>query len=367
MKISTLFKVTSISMMSLGFLFSNLTSGCASKDKAKTTGADSTTTDQALIDAQELEKIFLLEDNSLFETKKSLFFEKHPNSQYVQFVHLLSSKQYLKKNLYVEALATNQEVQNKTFTSNKEIYYLALFESADIYEAQELYDKSLAALVEAEKNKNYLPPRKRMFELPLKLSVAYSRLGLTDLTFKYLKATQDGLNEFLKTESLDNQALAKLYLEIGGGLSQWQSNDFNLELRKFVMTYKFLVYSMNRNEAAFSDKAQKKLISQLQWIWNLSQTQRSLPDSDRLEEEKAQFLKLTEFSKLLNSIKMYEPLEGQKKSPLQDEFFGFVEQVQDVVLEKIYAQYRYTPPTQESFRHNLFRDNLTIENMEIQK
>jgi hypothetical protein len=124
---------------------------------------------------------------------------------------------------------------------------------------------------------------------------------------------------------------------------------------------------MNRNEAAFSDKAQKKLISQLQWIWNLSQTQRSLPDSDRLEEEKAQFLKLTEFSKLLNSIKMYEPLEGQKKSPLQDEFFGFVEQVQDVVLEKIYAQYRYTPPTQESFRHNLFRDNLTIENMEIQK
>lgn len=337
--------------------------GCASKDTLKETTAHP---DTSQVDAQELERVFLLEDNSEFETKKTEYFKRHPNSRYVQYVHLLSSKMYLKKNLLTEALSANQEVQNKTFNASKEIYYLALFESADIYEAQEKYDKSLAALVEAEKNKNYLPAKKRLFELPLKLSVAYSRLNLTELTFKYLKETQSGLNEYLKMESLDNTALAKLYLEIGGGLNQWQSNDFSLELRKFLMTYKFLVYSMNRNDSSFSDKAQKKLKAQIQWIWNLSQTQRTSPDLDRLEEEKAQFLKMTEFSKLLNSVKMFEPLEGQKKSSLQEEFFSYVEQVQEVVLEKIFAQYKYTPPTQESFRHQIFRENLTIENLENQ-
>lgn len=337
--------------------------GCASKD---TKNEEPVLPDTSQVDAQELDRIFLLEDTATFEAKRDAYLKAHPNSRYVQYVHLLSSKLNLKKNLLAEALAANQEVQNKTFSSNKEIYYLALFESADIYEAQEKYDKSLAALVEAEKNKGYLPAKKRLFELPLKLSVAYSRLNLTELTFKYIKETQNGLNEYLKMESLDNAALAKLYLEIGGGLTQWQSNDFSLELRKFLMTYKFLVYSMNRNDTEFSEKAQKKLRGQIQWIWNLSQTQRTAPDLDRLEEEKAQFLKMTEFSKLLNSIKMFEPLDGQKKSPLQEEFFGYVEQVQDVVLEKIFAQYKYTPPTQESFRHQIFRENLTIENLENQ-
>ena len=336
---------------------------CVSK---KTVTEDPAVPDASRNDAQELDKIFLLEDNSTFESKKDAYIKAYPNSIYVQYVQLLSSKMYLKKNMLSEALTANTDVQNKTFNANKEIYYLALFESADIYEAQEKYDKSLAVLVEAEKNKGYLPLKKRLFELPLKLSVAYSRLNLTELTFKYIKETQSGLSEYLKMEALDNAALAKLYLEIGGGLTQWQSNDFSLELRKFVMTYKFLVYSMNRNDTAFSEKAQKKLREQIQWIWNLSQTQRTAPDSDRLEEEKAQFLKMTEFSKLLNSIKMFEPLDGQKKTPLQDEFFSYVEQVQDVVLEKIFAQYKYTPPTQESFRHQIFRENLTIENLENQ-
>lgn len=337
--------------------------GCASRNTKKEEVVLLGTSEK---EVQELERIFLLEDASMFETKRDAYFKTQPNSQYVQYVHLLSSKMSLKKNFITEALATNLEVQNKTFNSNKEIYYLAVFESADIYEAQEKYDKSLAALVESEKNKKYLPLRKRLFELPLKLSVAYSRLNLIELTFKYIKETQNGLNEYLKMESLDNAALAKLYLEIGGGLTQWQSNDFSLELRKFLMTYKFLIYSMNLNDADFSDKAQKKLKEQVRWIWNLSQMQRTAPDLDRLEEEKAQFLKMTEFSKLLNSIKMFEPLEGQKKSAMQKEFFDYVEQVQDVVLEKIFAQYRYTPPTQESFRHQIFRENLTIENLENQ-
>lgn len=337
--------------------------GCASKDTAKEAPE---VPDTSQIEAQELDKIFLLEDSSAFEAKREAYLKKYPNSIYVQYVNLLSSKMHLKKNMLNEALAINQDVQNKTFNASKEIYYLALFESADIYEAQEKYDKSLAALAEAEQNKSYLPAKKRLFELPLKLSVAYSRLSLTELTFKYMQETQSGLNEFLKTESLDNTALAKLYLEIGGGLTQWQSNDFSLELRKFLMTYKFLVYSMNRNDTTFSDKAQKKLKDQIQWIWNLSQTQRSAPDFDRLEEEKAQFYKMTEFSKLLNSIKMYEPLEGQKRTPLQDELFSYVEHVQEIVLEKIFAQYKYTPPTQESFRHQIFRENLTIENLENQ-
>ncbi len=338
-------------------------SSCASKtvDKPGIIAADQV---QVQAQVQELDKMFLLEDNVVFETKRDEFLKNYPNSIYVQYVQLLSSQLFLKKNLLNEALASNLEVQNKTFTSNKEIYYLALFESADIYEAMEKYDKSLAALIETEKSKQYLSAKNRLFELPLKFSVSYARLNLADLGFKYLKETQTGLNEYLKLESLDNTALAKLYLEMGGGLSQWQSNEFDLELRKFVLTYRFLMYSMNRNETSFSSKAQKKLISQIQWIWNLSQTQRTSPDSDRIEEEKNQFLKMTEFSKLLNSIKMFEPLDGQKKSPLQEEFFNYVGQIQDVVLEKIFAQYKYTPPTQESFRHQIFRDNLSIENSE---
>lgn len=357
------FKLSTLRNIGLCSVLIFFTLSCATKpaEKSRPQEADGS---QIRMRVQELDKIFLLEDVPLFETKREAFLTDYPNSVYVQYVYLLSSKLFLKKNLLNEALSANLEVQSKTFKANKEIYYLAIFESADIYEAMESYDKSLAALNEAERNKEYLPKRARLFEVPLKLSVAYARLNLNDLAFKYIKGTQAGLNEYLKEEPLDGADLAKLYLEIGGGLSQWQSNEFDLELRKFHLTYKFLVYSMNRNEGSFSDKAQKKLIGQIQWIWNLSQTKRSLPDSDRIEEEKNQFLKMTEFSKLLNSIKMLEPLEGQKKTLLQEEFFSYVGQIQEVVLEKIYAQYKYTPPTQESFRHQLFRDHLNLESSE---
>ena len=334
--------------------------GCATKNSM---AVDKVTPEvsRAETQAQELDKIFLLGDRALFEERKEKFLSDHPNSIYIQYIQLLSSKQFLVKNLTTEALALNLEVQNKTYNASKEIYYLALFESADIYEAQELYEKSLAALIESEKNKKFLQARKRLFELPLKLSVAYARLNLNKLSFNYLQMTQTGLNEYLKIEALDNSAQAKLYLEIGGGLTQWQSSDFDLELKKFILTYKFLVYSMNRNDSVFSVKAQVKLINQIQLLWGLIQKKSVQVDVDRIEEEKNQFLKMTEFSKLLNSIKMLEPLDGQKRTLGQEEFFGYINQLQDVVLEKIYAQYKYTPPTQESFRHQIFRDHLTID------
>lgn len=307
------------------------------------------------------EDLFIKNDfkNFLIETEK--FKKENPQSLYIQYIRLLEARALLKQGKVSESFDINMDVQNQTFNASKPIYYRALFNSAEIFEAKNDFEKLLAALTECEKNKQYLESRQKWIELPIKLAVAYERLNLGKLSFENVTKAQQGLNQYLKENSLEVSALNQLYYEIGIAPLNWQSHDFQLELNKFSISYKYLVYSMNRDLEPFSKLAKNKMDEQIKWIWQLANTLPMDSFTDRIEQDKIQFYRMTEFSKLLNNIKTLEPLEGQKVLPLQREFYAQVDKILEDALEIIYAKYRYTPPTGESFRHQIFRSRSLVD------
>ncbi|MCK6599456.1 MAG: hypothetical protein L6Q37_13905 [Bdellovibrionaceae bacterium] len=335
--------------------------GCAHKAEVLSSVKEEvpilTQEEQEIID---IEKLFYLNEVEKMEVLVLNFDKNHPNSTFRNYLQLLLSRNLYKSNKLSDALVANMKVQNEAFIANKKLYYEALFYSSDIYESQGKYDNVLATLVECEKNKDLLNEKIKYFELPLKLAISYARLNQNDLSLKYLNETEIGLKDFLSKGNHTRKSISQLYYEIGSGTNQVVSNDFFIEFKKISLTYKYLIYSLNLHEDTFSDKAKQQLMEQLKSTWNLVSME-GTQEISKAEKENIKFVKLTEFSKMLNAIQLMEPLEDKQKTNYQKEFFSFVEDLQNKTYEQIYSNYNYTPPTEESFRHNVFREKLQLE------
>lgn len=316
---------------------------------------------------RKIEKFFYLNDREMFNSEVLKFAKEYPNSTYKLYISLLNSRQMFLDNRLTEALEVNKFVQTESFNTNKKIYYESLFYSSDIYESLGKLDNSLAVLVECEKNHLMLSDRIRLFELPLKLSVAYARLSQSELSLNYMKKTESGLKEFLSKENHSKKTLSEIYYEIGSGVLSPSFLDYYTDANKFSIVFRYLIYCLNLNENPYSEKSKNQLMLQLKSLWEQVQTDAVPSTGDRLEDEKIRFDKLTNFSKLLNSIQLLEPLEEKQINAFQKEFFTYLSEVQKQTFNEIYSQYKYTPPTDESFRHRVFRDQLKTEDVENKK
>jgi hypothetical protein len=143
--------------------------------------------------------------------------------------------------------------------------------------------------------------------------------------------------------------------------------DYYTDANKFSITYKYLIYCLNLNESPYADKAKNQLVTQLKSLWAQVQVEAVPSTGDKLEDEKLRFAKLTHLSKILNSIQMLEPIGVKQLTSAEKEFFAYLEEVQKLTFNEIYAQYKYTPPTEESFRHRVFRDQMKLEDAEKKK
>ncbi len=196
------------------------------------------------------------------------------------------------------------------------------------------------------------------------MSVAYARMNQTDLSMNYTKKTEAGLKEYLSKENLNKKSLSEIYYEIGVMAPTFM--DYYTDANKFSITYKYLIYCLNLNEGPYGEKAKTQLMAQLKSLWAQVQIDAVPSTGDKIEDEKVRFAKLTHLSKILNSIQMLEPIGVKQLTPAEKDFFVYLEEVQKLTFNEIYAQYKYTPPTEESFRHRVFRDQ-KLEDAEQKK
>lgn len=339
---------------------------CISKSKGPSILAPSALTPEEN-DVRAIEKFFYLNDRDMFNKASEKFSKDYPNSIYRLYTRLLISRQMFQDNQLTQALEINLAVQKEAFTVNEKIYYEAVFYSSEIYEGLGKLENSLATLVECEKNNLKLNDRIRLFELPLKMSVAYARMNQNDLSISYVKKTEQGLKEYLSKENLNKKSLSEIYYEIGVGVLAPTFMDYYTDANKFSITYKYLIYCLNLNESPYADKAKNQLVTQLKSLWAQVQAEAVPSTGDKLEDEKIRFAKLTHLSKILNSIQMLEPIGVKQLTSAEKEFFAYLEEVQKLTFNEIYAQYKYTPPTEESFRHRVFRDQMKLEDAEKKK
>lgn len=338
---------------------------CISKTKGPTILTASSQTPEEN-DVRSIEKFFYLNDREMFNNSTAKFNKEYPNSIYRLYIKLLTSRQMFQDNQLTQALEVNQSVQKEAFTVNEKIYYEAVFYSSEIYEGLGKLENSLATLVECEKNNLKLSDRIRLFELPLKMSVAYARMNQTDLSMNYTKKTEAGLKEYLSKENLNKKSLSEIYYEIGVGVMAPTFMDYYTDANKFSITYKYLIYCLNLNEGPYGEKAKTQLMAQLKSLWAQVQIDAVPSTGDKIEDEKVRFAKLTHLSKILNSIQMLEPIGVKQLTPAEKDFFVYLDEVQKLTFNEIYAQYKYTPPTEESFRHRVFRDQ-KLEDAEQKK
>lgn len=348
------------------FLTLVLTASCVNKPlKESIVGVAPMTPEET--DVRNIEKLFYLNDREMFNNAILKFSKEYPNSVYKLYINLLTSRIQFQDNLLSQALELNQNIQKEAFSVNQKIYYEALFYSSEIYEALGKLENSLAVLVECEKNNLKLNDRIRLFELPLKLAVSYARINQMDLSISYIKKTEFGLKEYLSKENLSKKSLSEIYYEIGAGVMGPTFMDYYTDANKFSIVYKYLIYSLNLNETPYAEKSKGQLVGQLKSLWSQVQAEAVPSTGDKIEDEKIRFAKLTHFSKILNSLQMLEPIGIKQLTPTEKEFFAYLKEIQNLTFNEIYAQYKYTPPTEESFRHRVFRDQLKVEDVEKQK
>lgn len=345
--------------------FGLVTNSCSSRGKSTESFImASSSTSQEDKEVENIEKLFYLKDREMFNLAVLRFAKDYPHSTFKLYVNLLTSRMLFNDNQLTQALELNDKIQKEAFNNNEKLYYEALFYSADIYEALGKLDNALAVLVECEKNGLKLNDRIRLFELPLKLSVSYSRLNQNNLSVNYVLKTESGLKEYLSKEYLSKKSLSEVYYELGSGTLSPSFFDYYTDANKFNLVFKYLIYCLNLNEAPYADKAKNYLFSQLKSLMSQVQPEAAPSTGDKIEDEKMRFNKLTSFSKLLNSMQILQPIGERQLTIHEKEFFAYLEEVQKKTFDDIYALYRYTPPTEESFRHQIFRDQLKLNDID---
>ncbi|MCB0370342.1 MAG: hypothetical protein KDD45_13180 [Bdellovibrionales bacterium] len=349
----------------LMLIFCNfLLMSCSTKETIRDNSQPGIPVSQEEKEIGNIEKFFYLQDRDGFRLAIQKFNKSYPNSVYQLYIDLLNSRVLYQENQLNDALALNEKIQKQAFDVNKKLYYEALFYSSDIYESLGKLDNSLAVLVECEKNNLLLKEKIRLFELPLKLSVAYARLKQNDLSFKYIKQTELGLQTFLSERNQSKKTLSEIYFEIGSGILSPSFFDYYTDANKLNIVYKYLIYCLNLNEQPYAGKAKDQLISQLKSLWDQVQISSDPSTGDRSIDERNRFNKLTHFSKLLNSMQLLEPLKDRQQGQEQRDFFVYLTDLQNETFDEIYSAYQYTPPTEESFNNQIYRKNLKLENVD---
>lgn len=188
------------------------------------------------------------------------------------------------------------------------------------------------------------------------MSVAFARMNQTELSMNYTKKTEAGLKAYLSKENLNRKYLSEIYYEICVGVLAPTFMDYYTDANKFLITYNYLIYCLNLNEGKYGEKAKMRLMAQLKSLWSQVQVDAAPSTGDKIEHEKVRFGKLTHLSKILNSIQMLEPIGVKQLTPAEKDFFVYLDEVQKLSFNEIYAQYKYTTPTEESFRHRVFRE-----------
>jgi tetratricopeptide (TPR) repeat protein len=282
-------------------------------------------------------------------TTAEKFQSSYPYSLKLQRVRFLRATALEELGRWTEAAATYNAISAISEKNQPEISAMSIYRLSFVYEALGDDQRVITTLFEAAKYHKYLPPEVINAEIPSRLAMVYAKENNAKEAQKWLGEADRGLKKTLETriEALSNDWLAELYFNMGSISTQQLSNDNIITIIKGqAAVQKYLIRALQYNDPIWSAKALKKLKGTYMDLWKAIENS---PEPSGYEplvalklKKDGQFQLAGPFSDLLKEAELYRPGAEQKSNQYQNEFFGFLEELQTRV-RSILGDSLYTP------------------------
>lgn len=274
------------------------------------------------------------------------FQKKYPQSVFLQASRLGEAQSLEGLGDWINAAAIEREVSLLTLKEQPEIAALALYRLSFSY--LELGDdsKSVAALLDAQRLRQYLPLQVRVAEIPARLSAFYAGQGRDKEAAEYLNEAEKGVDNVLKNppKGLQKDWLAKTYYQMGSiSVSQLTALNFIEFLRGERMVQVYLLKAMKLNDPQWSAKSLKYLLEMYQELDRLVTVEPARESQTQMAAA---------FYDLIEGADLFRPLENQRTTSYEVEFYKKLSDVRKKTEELLYSTRGGLELTEESQRLN---------------
>lgn len=244
-----------------------------------------------------------------------------------------------------EAIKIDRDVYLKTSKDHPEIAALALYRMSFAYEATGDDLKTTAALLDAQRLGQYLPPEVAEAEIPARLAGIYGKLGRDKEAMNYLNQAEKGINRVrLERKEIGTGWLAKTYYQMGTvSTNQLSADNFEQSTDGFQMVQVYLIKSMQQNDSAWSERALEQGQATYQTFLNLAEVQ---------QDRKTQIEFAGSVIDLVEQAELFKPLQGQKPNQFEESFFTFLQNIRKRTEDLLYQSKETMSLTEESQRFN---------------
>jgi tetratricopeptide (TPR) repeat protein len=274
------------------------------------------------------------------------FQTQYPQSVYLQASRLGEAQALEGLGDWVQASGIEREVSLVTLKEQPQIAALALYRLSFSYLELGEDSKSVAALLDAQRLSQYLPLQVRVAEIPARLSAFYAGQGRDKEAASYLNDAEKGVDNVLKNPPKDLQKdwLAKTYYQMGSiSVSQLTALNFIEFLRGERMVQVYLLKAMKLNDPQWSAKS-------LQYLLDMYQELDRLVTVETARENQVQMA--AAFYDLIEGADLFRPLENQRTTSYEVEFYKKLSEVRKRTEELLYSTRGGMELTEESQKLN---------------
>ena len=222
-------------------------------------------------------------------------------------------------------------------------------------------EKVIATLFEARKLDQSLPAYLIEAEIPLRLSLAFSRLGQDSQAEEFQDLAVSGLvkvrGEMLRSIELRKDYARFLY-EMGRvSLGQLGIDNFYRNLRAYTRAAPHLIEAATLQMNPWSEKAIENLKMNLVGFWNVIE---SLPQSDRFGDKGRQMA--VALSVTMDQVETRLLVKDDRFNA--SEYENLIKEIQNKGLKLFYRVERFLPLTEEALEFNAIKRKLILRDVQ---
>ncbi len=278
-------------------------------------------------------------DYTSAETVFLNFLKKYPSSALHARVQFGLGASYEGQSRWEDGLSIYQDIIKAYYS--EEATAAALYRSSICYEGMGQIEKSLMALLDLKKRKQFLPEDIALASIPARVSALYYRLDNEEEGAEYLKQAEAGLNSLKarRGANVSEPWLAEIYNKMGF-IAMGEINESNfLQMAESVQRLqKYLLYSIEIGDPIWSKLSLENLQFAYRDLWNFLQTAFKTAPPDKLEQEAQKKRRVAFIGKILSNM---DELQAQrhpeklKSNPYYDDLFYYLSQVEKVAENEL--------------------------------
>lgn len=263
------------------------------------------------------------------------FQKKYPYSLKLQRARFLKASSLEELERFSEAAETYKIISQFSERNQPEISAMSIYRLSFVYEALGDDQRVLTTLLEALKNRTYLPNEVSEAEIPSRIAMVYAKENNSAESAKWLAKADEGLKRVLDTqkEPLTNTWLAKTYYNMGSiSTSQLSVENIQTIIQGQNSVQKYLIRALQYGDPIWSAKALRRLQTTYTDLWNAISNYPEQSGSEPMAAKKIkkdqQILLAGPLFNLIEEAMLYQPGPEQKPNQYQTTFFNFLDQIQ---------------------------------------